>query len=89
MILSTYNLPSILTYNALKILDRTSVISLEERFKNTAFIQINIGNAALFNYIEKHPKKARIIKLILRSYEGVFDHSTEIFTQVIAKKSKL
>lgn len=86
---STYNLPSILTYNALKILDRTSVISLEERFKNTAFIQIKIGNTALFNYIEKHPKKARIIKLILRSYEGVFDHSTEIFTQVIAKKTKL
>jgi ATP-dependent DNA helicase RecQ len=86
---STYNLPSILTYNALKILDRTSIISLEERFKNTAFIQIKIGNTALFNYIEKHPKKARIIKLILRSYEGVFDHSTEIFTQVIAKKTKL
>jgi ATP-dependent DNA helicase RecQ len=43
----------------------------------------------LFNYIEKHPTKARIIKLILRSYEGVFDHSTEIFTQVIAKKTKL
>jgi ATP-dependent DNA helicase RecQ len=86
---STYNLPSILTYNALKILDRTSIISLEERFKNTAFIQLKIGNTALFNYIEKHPKQALIIKLILRSHEGVFDHSTEIFTQVIAKKTTL
>ncbi|MDB4180643.1 RecQ family ATP-dependent DNA helicase [Flavobacteriaceae bacterium] len=86
---NTYKLPSILTYNALKILDRTSIISLEERFKNTAFVQIKIGNAALFNYIEKHPKQALIIKIILRSHEGVFDHSTEIFTQVIAKKTKL
>ena len=85
---NTYKLPSILTYNALKILDRTSIISLEERFKNTAFVQIKIGNAALFNYIEKHPKQALIIKIILRSHEGVFDHSTEIFTQVIAKKNK-
>ena len=41
---STYNLPSILTYNGLKILDRTSIISLEERFKNTAFLKIIIGN---------------------------------------------
>ena len=86
---SLYSLPSILTYNTLKILDRTSIISLEERFKNTAFIQIKIGNTALFNYIEKYPKQALIIKIILRSHEGVFDHSTEIFTQVIAKKTKL
>jgi ATP-dependent DNA helicase RecQ len=86
---STYNLPSILTYNTLKILDRTSIISLEERFKNTAFIQLKIGGTALFNYIEKHPKQALIIKLILRSHEGVFDHLTEIFTQVIAKKTTL
>ena len=85
---STYNLPSILTYNALKILDRTSIISMEERFKNTAFIQIIIGNSALFNYIEKHPKQALILKVILRSHEGVFDHSTEIFTHTIAKKNK-
>ena len=86
---STYSLPSILTYNALKILDRTSIISLEERFKNTAFLQIIIGNTALFNYIEKHPKQALIIKVVLRSHEGVFDHSTEIFTQTIAKKINL
>ena len=86
---STYNLPSILTYNGLKILDRTSIISMEERFKNTAFLQIIIGNAALFNYIEKHPKQALIIKIILRSHEGVFDHPSEIFTQTIAKKTNL
>lgn len=86
---NSYNLPSILTYNGLKILDRTSVISMEERFKNTAFLQIIIGNAALFNYIEKHPKQALIIKVILRGHEGVFDHSTEIFTQTIAKKINL
>jgi ATP-dependent DNA helicase RecQ len=86
---STYNLPSILTYNGLKILDRTSIISLEERFKNTAFLKIIIGNTALFNYLEKHPKQALIIKVVLRSYEGVFDHTTEIFTEPIAKKTKL
>lgn len=86
---STYKLPSALTYNALRILDRTSIITLEERFKNTAFIQIKIGNTALFNYLEKHPKQALIIKVILRTHEGVFEHSTEIYTQVIAKKTNL
>ena len=83
---STYKLPSALTYNALRILDRTSIITLEERFKNTAFIQIKIGNTALFNYLEKHPKQALIIKVILRTHEGVFEHSTEIYTRSLLKK---
>ena len=86
---STYNLPSIRTYNALKILDRTSIISMEERFKNSAFIQIVIGNTTLFKYIEKHPKQGLVLKVILRSHEGVFDHSIEIFTHTIAKKTNL
>ena len=86
---STYQLPSLLTYNALKTLDRTSIISLEERFKNSAFIKILIKNSALFEYLENHPKKALVMKVILRSHEGVFDHSTEISVQDITKKTKL
>jgi ATP-dependent DNA helicase RecQ len=86
---STYKLPSLLTYNALKTLDRTSIISLEERFKNSAFIKILIKNSALFEYLEKHPKKALIMKVILRAHEGVFDHLTEISIQDIIKKTKL
>ena len=86
---STYQLPSLLTYNALKTLDRTSIISLEERFKNSAFIKILIKNSALFEYLENHQKKALVMKVILRSHEGVFDHSTEISVQDITKKTKL
>ena len=86
---STYKLPSLLTYNALKTLDRTSIISLEERFKNSAFVKILIKNSALFEYLEKHPKKALIMKVILRAHEGVFDHLTEISIQDIIKKTKL
>jgi len=86
---STYKLPSLLTYNALKTLGRTSIISLEERFKNSAFIKILIKNSALFEYLEKHPKKALVMKVILRGHEGVFDHSTEISVQDIIKKTKL
>tara|TARA_B100000767_G_scaffold266140_1_gene283118 strand:+ start:1041 stop:2939 length:1899 start_codon:yes stop_codon:yes gene_type:complete len=86
---STYQLPSLLTYNALKTLDRTSIISLEERFKNSAFIKILIKNSALFEYLENHPKKALVMKVILRGHERVFDHSTEISVQDIIKKTKL
>jgi len=86
---STYKLSSLITYNALKILDQTSIISLEERFKNSAFIKIIIKNSALFNYLEKHPKQALVMKVILRSHEGLFDHTTEISIQEIINKTKL
>jgi len=86
---STYKLPSLITYNALKILDQTSIISLEERFKNSAFIKIIIKNLALFNYLEKHPKQALVMKVILRSHEGLFDHTTEISIKEIINKTKL
>ena len=84
-----YNFPTVLTYNALKILDRTSIISLEEKLGNSVFVKVLINNNVLFNYLEKYPKQALVIKVILRSREGVFDHTTEISVQEIINKTKL
>jgi len=84
-----YNFPTVLTYNALKILDRTSIISLEEKLRNSVFVKVLINNNVLFNYLEKYPKQALVIKVILRSHEGVFDHTTEISVQEIINKTKL
>ena len=84
-----YNFPTVLTYNALKILDRTSIISLEEKLRNSVFVKVLINNNILFNYLEKYPKQALVIKVILRSHEGVFDHTTEISVQEIINKTKL
>ena len=78
-----------LTYNALKVLDRTSIISLEEKLKNSAFVKVLIKNNALFNYLENHPKQALVIKVILRSHEGIFNHTVEISLQEIINKTKL
>jgi ATP-dependent DNA helicase RecQ len=86
---SSYNFPSMLTYNALKALDRTSIISLEEKLKNSAFVKVLIKNNALFNYLENHPKQALVIKVILRSHEGIFNHTVEISLQEIINKTKL
>lgn len=86
---SSYNFPSMLTYNALKVLDRTSIISLEEKLKNSAFVKVLIKNNALFNYLENYPKQALVIKVILRSHEGIFNHTVEISLQEIINKTKL
>ena len=86
---SFYNFPTVLTYSALKILDRSSIISLEKKFKNFISIKVIVNSNALFNYLDKYPKQALIIKVILRGNEGVFDNSTEISLQEIINKTKL
>ncbi len=86
---SFYNFPTVLTYSALKILDRSSIISLEKKFKNSISIKVIVNSNALFNYLDKYPEQALIIKVILRSNEGVFDNSTEISLQKIINKTKL
>ena len=86
---SFYNFPTVLTYSALKILDRSSIISLEKKFKNSISIKVIVNSNALFNYLDKYPEQALIIKVVLRSNEGVFDNSTEISLQKIINKTKL
>jgi ATP-dependent DNA helicase RecQ len=86
---SFYNFPTVLTYSALKILDRSSIISLEKKFKNSISIKVIVNSNALFNYLDKYPKQALITKVILRVNEGVFDNSTEISLQEIINKTKL
>lgn len=83
----TYNFPSILCYNALLILDRTSVITLSKQFKNNVTIQFIISNKSLFNYLETHKSYNRIVKSILRLYGGIFDHITKIDLSKIHKKA--
>ncbi|GAA4237474.1 ATP-dependent DNA helicase RecQ [Postechiella marina] len=85
----TYNFNAILSYNALLVLDRNSVISLTKQFKNKVSIQFIISNNALFNYLNTHPNLSLIVKCILRLYGGVFDNETKINTLNIANKASI
>ena len=82
-----YNLNSTVTYNALKILDRTSIISLSQQFYNHSSVQVIIANKRLFEYLEKHSETNIIVKTMLRTYGGVFDQSVKINLDLIATKA--
>jgi ATP-dependent DNA helicase RecQ len=81
----TYNFSPILSYNALLLLDRNSVITLSKQFKNKVSAQFIIPSASLFNYLETHSKFNLIVKSILRMYGGIFDHDTKIDLAKIAE----
>lgn len=85
----TYNFNAILSYNALLVLDRNSVISLTKQFKNKVSIQFIVSNNALFNYLNTHSNLSLIVKCILRLYGGVFDSETKINTLNIANKASI
>ena len=84
----TYNFNALTTFNALQLLDRTSIINLSKQYQKLTTIQIIVNNKAIFNYLEKHPKQAVILKSILRTYGGVFDYPTKINTLLVANKSE-
>ena len=84
---TTYNFNSLITYNTLQLLDRTSIISLSQEFKNRTLIQFLTTNNGLFNYLEKNKHITAIVKSILRSYGGVFDQEVSINIGLIAAKA--
>ncbi len=85
----TYEFSAILCYNSLLILDRNSVITLSNQFKNKVTAQYIIPSAALFSYLETHEDFNVIVKSMLRMYGGIFDHETKINIHKVAEKASV
>ncbi|UMB54388.1 RecQ family ATP-dependent DNA helicase [Lutibacter sp. A64] len=83
---ATYKLNILTTYNAIKVLERENVILLDENFTKKSTLKFTISNDQLFNYLEEYPSKNEFIKLILRSYGGIFEHYTIIDEYKLSKK---
>ncbi|WP_188655031.1 RecQ family ATP-dependent DNA helicase [Yeosuana aromativorans] len=83
----TYNFSNIICYNALLLLDRTSIINLSRQFHNKVSMQVVASNPVVFHYLETHQDKALIVKTMLRMYGGIFEHDTTINTLKIADKA--
>ena len=83
---STYNFNSSKTFNTLQILDRTSILKLSQQFTYQTQLQFIVSNDTLFNYIERHPDLETVIKTILRTYGGIFEHLLKIDLSLIANK---
>lgn len=83
---SAYQLNSMLAYNVLKILDRNSVISLSESFHRMSSILFVSSKENLLNYLNRNSFMDDLVKLILRTYGGIFENHTVINTFSLAKK---
>ncbi|HEX9827914.1 MAG TPA: RecQ family ATP-dependent DNA helicase [Flavobacteriaceae bacterium] len=84
---STYNFNANLAFNTLQILDRTSILKLSQHFNYQTQLQFTVSNETLFGYIERHPDLGTIIKSVLRTYGGIFEHLLKIDIGIIANKA--
>ncbi|WP_027124922.1 RecQ family ATP-dependent DNA helicase [Gelidibacter mesophilus] len=85
----TYNFPTNTTYNAVQILDRNSIISLSQQFNYQTKLQFLISSPALFGYLNTHKTFEPVIKAILRTYGGIFEHQLKINLNLVAEKSNV
>lgn len=83
----TYGFPTGTAYNAVQILDRNSIISLSQQFNYQTKLQFLISSQALFGYLKTHKTFEPVIKAILRTYGGIFEHSMKINLNLISEKS--
>ncbi|WP_298479860.1 RecQ family ATP-dependent DNA helicase [uncultured Maribacter sp.] len=84
---SRYSFNPLLAYNALKVLDQNSVITLSETFHIKTTIRFITSKESLLNYLENNDSIALIVQTILRTYGGIFEFDTKINPFLLAKKT--
>lgn len=83
----TYGFPTGTAYNAVQLLDSNSIISLSQQFNYQTKLQFLIPSAALFGYLNTHKDFEPVIKAILRTYGGIFEHQLKINLNLVSEKS--
>lgn len=82
-----YQFNSSKTFNALQLLDRNSVFKLSQQFNYKTKLQFMVSNAVMFSYLNTHIRYNTVVKTILRTYGGIFEHKLAINLTLISDKS--
>ena len=67
-------------------MDRNSVLALSTSFARKVTVHFTASKEHLFDYIERNPSLSDLVKIVLRTYGGIFEFETLINTLLISKK---
>ncbi|MCK5135736.1 MAG: RecQ family ATP-dependent DNA helicase [Bacteroidales bacterium] len=87
--LHRYRFNALVAHSALKILGREGYIALTEAFNNPSRIMFRVGRDDLYSFQVKHAGFDGFIKLLLRSYSGLFSQYVRIDEAFLTKRSGL
>jgi ATP-dependent DNA helicase RecQ len=82
-------LSATIAYNSLKILENHGYIELTDELNNPSRIRFLIGRDDLYRFQIENQKFDGFIKLILRSYTGIFSDFTVIDEEVLSKRANI
>ncbi|MES2780731.1 MAG: ATP-dependent DNA helicase RecQ [Bacteroidota bacterium] len=83
-----FDLETGVAYPALRILEQTDLLALTESFYEPSKIKFLMGQGLLYKFQVEHPHQDEFIKLLLRSYGGVFDQYIVISEKLLAQREK-
>lgn len=86
---SKYRLPVIETYNSLKFLQREGYLEFTDEIDNPSRVHFLVGRDDLYRFQVANETFDGFIKLLLRSYSGMFSEFVQINEDALAKKSAL
>ena len=76
-------------YNAVRFLEKAGVIALSEHLRETSQLHFKMNGDELMEFEDNHPEMAEFIKLLLRSYGGMFTQYVRIDEQLIANRADM
>ncbi|HOX73670.1 MAG TPA: RecQ family ATP-dependent DNA helicase [Bacteroidales bacterium] len=86
---SKYRLPVIETFNSLNFLQREGYIEFTEEINNPSRVHFVVGRDDLYKFQVANEAFDSFIKLLLRSYTGMFSEFVAINEEALSKKSGL
>ncbi len=86
---SRFRLPVIETYNSLSFLQREGYIEFTEEINNPSRVHFTVGRDDLYKFQVANESFDGFIKLLLRSYSGMFSEFVAINEDTLSKKSAL
>lgn len=81
-----YKLQAITTYNCLKFIEKEGYITLSDSFYSPSKIKVEVNREDLYKFQISNQAYDIFIKLLLRSYSGLFDDFVKISEYDLAKK---
>lgn len=84
---SKFNLPVLQTYSALKLLENDGYLELAEEFFSHSKVMFIASQQDLYKFQVANKRFDPFVKLILRTYTGLFSTFTSIDEEFLAKKA--
>lgn len=76
-------------FNAILLLEKAGVIALSEHLRDCSQVHFLMNGDQLLDYERDNPDQAELVKLILRSYGGVFTQYVDVSEQLLATRAEM